>query len=183
MTPHRRRPIGVEPVALRALSSWRPRAPRSRPGRLAARVWAAPVTLVGLLVGAGGAVRPRRVAGVLLFAPVRGVTGATLRANGFAAGAFGHVVVAVGDPGPALLDHELAHVRQAEYLGPLFVPAYLGLLAVYGYRRHPLERAARAATTDPTEPGGPGAHVVSPAASRRPARSRCAAAPVRPCPL
>lgn len=128
-----------------ALSSWRPRPPRSRAGRLAARVWACPVTLVGLLVGAGGVARPRRVGGVLLFAPVRGVTGAAMRAGGFSAGAFGHVVVALGDPDRSVFAHELAHVRQAERLGPLFAPAYLGLLAVYGYRGHPLERAARAA--------------------------------------
>ncbi|MDP8931826.1 MAG: hypothetical protein M3O70_25470, partial [Actinomycetota bacterium] len=72
-------------------------------------------------------------------------TGAVLRSRGFDAGAFGHVIVAAGDPHDHLLAHELVHVRQAERLGPLMAPVYLGLLAVYGYARHPLERAARRA--------------------------------------
>ncbi|MDQ4142894.1 MAG: hypothetical protein M3198_03975 [Actinomycetota bacterium] len=37
----------------------------------------------------------------------------------------GHVVLAVDDLDLATLDHELAHVRQYERWGPLFVPAYL----------------------------------------------------------
>jgi hypothetical protein len=33
-------------------------------------------------------------------------------------------------------------VRQYCAWGPLFIPVYLGLAVVYGYRRHPMERAA-----------------------------------------
>jgi hypothetical protein len=55
------------------------------------------------------------------------------------------VVVARGQPSAALLAHELVHTRQAERLGPFMAPVYLGLLARYGYLRHPMERAARRA--------------------------------------
>lgn len=110
-------------------------------------VWAAPMTLVGLVVGAAAGVRPRRRDGVLLFAPARGLTGALIRRGGYAATGLGHVVVAVEEPSPALMAHELVHVRQAERLGPFLAPAYLALLAVHGYSRHPMERAARLAAS------------------------------------
>ena len=44
-----------------------------------------------------------------------------------------------------LLAHERQHVRQYCLLGPLFIPAYLLLAIPYGYRRHPMELAARRA--------------------------------------
>jgi hypothetical protein len=48
-----------------------------------------------------------------------------------------------------LLAHERAHVRQSMVLGPLFIPAYLVLAVPFGYRRHPMERAARRAAGEP----------------------------------
>jgi hypothetical protein len=38
---------------------------------------------------------------------------------------FGHVVLCVDEPDPTLIRHELAHVKQYERWGPLFVPAYV----------------------------------------------------------
>ncbi|HYI46146.1 MAG TPA: hypothetical protein VE174_11885 [Actinomycetota bacterium] len=38
---------------------------------------------------------------------------------------FGHVILCVDEPDEALLAHELAHVRQYESWGPLFIPAYI----------------------------------------------------------
>ena len=39
-------------------------------------------------------------------------------------------------------DHEHRHVQQWRKLGVLFPLVYLGMLLIYGYRRHPLERDA-----------------------------------------
>lgn len=103
------------------------------------------MTLAGLIAGAGAGVAPRLRDGVVLFAPAGGITGAIVRRRGFAAAGLGHVVIAIEEPSPVLMAHELVHVRQAERLGPFMAPAYLGLLAVHGYQRHPMERAARLA--------------------------------------
>ncbi|MPZ71955.1 MAG: hypothetical protein GEU74_01785 [Nitriliruptorales bacterium] len=127
------------------LQTWIPPAPRSALTRLVAAMWASPVTLAGLLAGAGSATRPRFVDGIVLFAPARGITGLLIRRRGFTAAGLGHVVIALEEPSASLLAHELAHVRQAERLGPFMAPAYLALLAVHGYRHHPMERAARLA--------------------------------------
>lgn len=110
-----------------------------------ARVWAAPITAVGLLVGALSGVAPRVRDGVVLFAPARGLSGRIIRRRGFAATGLGHVVIAVEEPSDTLMAHELVHVRQAERFGPFMAPVYLALLVVHGYHRHPLERAARLA--------------------------------------
>lgn len=134
-----------EPPALTALARWEPPAPQHPLSRAAAYVWASPLTLAGLLAGCLAGVRPEVREGALLFPNARGPAGAVLRGRRFAAGAIGHVVIAVGDPSPMLFAHELVHVRHAERLGVLTAPLYLALLAVYGYARHPLERAARRA--------------------------------------
>ena len=133
-----------EAASLRWLARWEP-APPEGAARLAAYAWASPITVVGLLIGGTSRTRPRVRDGVLLFAPARGIAGRVLQARGFAAGTFGHVVVARKEPSPALWAHELVHTRQAERLGPLMAPVYLGLLATHGYAHHPLERAARRA--------------------------------------
>lgn len=135
-----------EPPLLARLAQWQPRDPRTRVDRIAGAAWAAPMTLVGL-VGAlttGGRVR-RTTDGLLVVADARGPLAAQMRRRGFSATTLGQVVIAVSEPSEALMAHERVHARQAEHLGPLFGPAYLLLLAVYGYRRHPLERAARVA--------------------------------------
>lgn len=138
-----RRPYG--PVT-RWFATWLPAPPRSRAARLAAAVWASPLTLAGALVAVASGRVPRWDGRLGCFV-ARGVGGASrfaLRRVGAQANAIGHVVLAVGDePSPALLAHEAVHVRQAERLGPLLFPVYLWLGAWHGYRDHPLERAAR----------------------------------------
>ncbi|CAN5911785.1 hypothetical protein BH23ACT10_BH23ACT10_20240 [soil metagenome] len=132
----------AEPRAIGRLASWRPAPPDTTVGRVAAYLWAGPLTAVGLLLGALSRTRPTVHDGVLLFAHARGVGGWMLRWRGFAAATLGHTILAAGQPGDRLLQHELVHVRQAERWGPLFVPLYLAGLMRYGYRRNPLERAA-----------------------------------------
>jgi hypothetical protein len=134
-----------EPALLGMLAGWNPAVPARALTRMVMYVWASPISLVGLIVGVAAAVRPTRREGVLLFPHARGITGWVLRTRGFAAGTFGHVIVCTHDPDRALMAHELMHTRQAERFGPLMAPVYLGLLALYGYRRHPMERAARLA--------------------------------------
>jgi hypothetical protein len=138
-------PPGWEPEILTTLARWEPARPRRGVTRLLAYVWAAPMTLGGLVAGAASGVRPRVRDGVLLFAGARGLPAAFFARRGYSAFALGHVIVARGTPGEALLVHELLHVRQAERFGPLMAPLYLALHALYGYARHPMERAARRA--------------------------------------
>lgn len=127
------------------LAHWLPAPPTRWLSKVAAYVWASPITVVGLIVGAGAAVRPRLREGVLLFPHARGITGWIIRRRNFAASTFGHVIVCTDDPSPSLLAHELIHTRQAERFGVLMAPVYLGLLTLYGYWKHPMERAAREA--------------------------------------
>lgn len=134
-----------EPQWVTDLSSWLPRPPRTRLGQLVAYLWASPATLGGLFVALLSGGRPTVRNGVLVFADVGGVPGLLLRRSRFAATTLGHVMLAAGQPSPALFAHELAHTRQAERLGPLMGPLYWYLLFRYGYTRHPLERAARIA--------------------------------------
>jgi hypothetical protein len=119
-----------------------------------AYLWAAPVTLPGLLLalaaaGSGGSVRLR--SGVV--EAQGGLVGRLLRGgrwwHGGAALTLGHVILARD---AACLDrsraHELAHVRQYERWGPLLLPAFwlIGLwLRCRGYHPyldHPFEQAA-----------------------------------------
>jgi hypothetical protein len=137
-------PVGREPASLAALARWEPAAPRSVLAQVAAYVWAAPLSLLGVLVGLTTGSWPTVREGVLVFDDTGGLPEQVLRRFGFQAGALGHVVVARRLT-PATFAHELVHVRQAERFGPVLAPLYLGLLAVYGYARHPLERAARIA--------------------------------------
>lgn len=134
-----------EPHVVARLAAWAPTPPRSRAGRLAGYLWAAPLTATGVLLGALSRTRPQVRDGVLLFTEVRGLGGRMLSWRGFAAATLGHAVITAHEPTERLLRHELVHVRQAERWGPLFVPLYLAGLIRYGYRRNPLERAAYAA--------------------------------------
>ena len=129
------------------LSAWLPARPRRPLGRALTTVWAGPLTAVGLLMAALGRGRCRwdRERGCWVVVGVRGPSGVALRAVGAHANAIGHVILSRHPEPPAsLLDHEAVHVRQAERLGPLLFPVYVWLGARYGYRDHPLERAARA---------------------------------------
>lgn len=128
------------------LAAWVPPAPRSTAGRLLAAAWAGPLTVVGFGVALLSGRRPRWSAtwGCFVAESVGGVSAAALRSVGAEANTIGQVVLSRRSPLPTtLLAHEVVHVRQAERLGPLLLPAYLWLGARYGYRHHPLERAAR----------------------------------------
>jgi hypothetical protein len=109
-------------------------------------LWALPTTLLGLLAGALTFQRPRLAGGLLVFdrAGARGLL-RLLAALDRAAMTLGFVIVSSVPVQGALLAHERHHVRQAMWWGPLFVPVYLLLAAVFGYHRHPFERAARRA--------------------------------------
>lgn len=129
----------------RRLECWVPQPPRDPLRWAAAVLWASPITAAGLIAGLGSGAAPRLSHGVVLFAGAKGATGALLRQRGYAAIGIGHVVIALDEPSPRLMDHELVHVRQAERLGVFMAPTYLTLLAVHGYARHPMEQAARRA--------------------------------------
>lgn len=128
------------------LAGWTPAPPRSMPARVAVWVWSAPLTAVGLLLAAASGRRPRwdDQLGCLVVTGVRGPSEAALRLVGADANTVGHVILARSEaPSAVLLAHEAVHVRQAERFGPLLLPVYVFLGARYGYRDHPLERAAR----------------------------------------
>jgi type II secretory pathway component PulF len=91
-------------------------------------VWTAPNTLLGLLLGLLTFQVPRLAHGLVVFdRHPRGLT--------------------------RLLAHEAHHVRQYQVWGPLFIPVYLLLGMVYGYRRHPMEIAAQRAASGPVVEG------------------------------
>lgn len=128
------------------LSSWIPTAPVQPWGRTLAFLWASPLTIVGWSLAIAAGRRPvwHDDLRCWVVTGVRGPSELALRAVRADANTIGHVVLSrLADPSPALLAHEAVHVRQAERLGPLLLPAYVWLAARYGYRDHPLERAAR----------------------------------------
>lgn len=134
------------PVAER-LAGWVPEPPSSRGARALATLWSAPLTLPGAAIALASGAVPRWSSdhGCWLALGVRGPSGTALRSVGADANAIGQVVLSRrAQPPASLIDHEVVHVRQAERLGALLLPAYLWLAARYGYRDHPLERAARA---------------------------------------
>lgn len=131
-----------------AVAHWLPEAPRTPTGRAAAAAWAGPATAIGVLIGLLGRGRPRwdPEFRCLIFEGVGGLPAVLLRGVGAGANAIGQVVISTYDPtSRALLAHEALHVRQAERLGPLLLPLYVLFGARYGYRRNPIERAARRA--------------------------------------
>jgi hypothetical protein len=115
-------------------------------------LWAMPNTLLGLVLGALTFQSPRIHFGVIVFD--RGPRGVTwlLRAMNRTAMTLGFVIISVAPVEGRLLAHERHHVRQSMLWGPLFVPVYLALAIPFGYRRHPMERAARRAA-DEIQPG------------------------------
>jgi hypothetical protein len=108
-------------------------------------VWAMPNTLAGLVLGALTFQVPRIHGGALVFDRTpRGVT-QLLRAMNRTAMTLGVVILSATPVEGSLLAHERHHIRQAMAWGPLFIPVYLALAIPFGYRRHPMERAARRA--------------------------------------
>ena len=146
--------LACEPRALAALARWQPARPVTPLGRAGATLWAAPMSLGGLAVAAASPGRRDVVDGALVTSEARGPVATLLARRGFAATTLGQCVLVRGTPSPTLLAHELSHVRQAERLGPAFAPLYLLGLLVYGYRAHPLERAARSASSAGSAPAG-----------------------------
>lgn len=130
------------------LQSWRPQRPRTAAGRIAAAVWAAPLTALGVTATLLGGTIPRwdPDLGAMVATSVRGPARWFLGQQGAAAATLGHVVVVRDDAAPpALLAHEALHARQQERLGLLFGLAYPLAGACWGYRNNPFEVAARAA--------------------------------------
>jgi hypothetical protein len=102
--------------------------------------------LLGLVVGLLTFQLPRPEAGVVIFDRVRrGLSAPPLSRlvfRRFTAFTLGDVIVAREPVGGIVLDHELAHVRQYRIWGPFYLPVYGLLYLLFGYRRHPFERAA-----------------------------------------
>jgi hypothetical protein len=117
-------------------------------------VWTLPNTVLGLLIGLLTFQFPRAEAGVLIFDRTpRGLSGTPIsRAvfRRFTAFTVGAVIVAREPVGGILLQHEFAHVRQYRLWGPLYLPVYGLLYLLFGYRRHPFERAAMRETGETT---------------------------------
>ena len=108
-------------------------------------LWTSPNTLLGLLLGALTFQPPRLEGGLVVFdrAP-RGLTW-LLPKLGRSTMTVGFVIVSSVRVEGRLLAHERHHVRQYMAWGPLFLPVYLALAIGFGYRRHPMERAAERA--------------------------------------
>jgi hypothetical protein len=126
-------------------------------GRFLRYLWAAPYTVLGLLLGALALLfgaKWRRHHGVIeVFGGRIGGTLAQLPpAFGFSAMTLGHVILAVDRSAlNQLRFHEHVHVRQYERWGPLFLPAYVlsSLIQLLRgrnpYRENHFERQAYAA--------------------------------------
>jgi hypothetical protein len=107
--------------------------------------WTLPNTLLGLLLGAFAFQLPRLEAGLIVFDRVpRGLTWLMPRL-GRAAMTVGFVILSSVPLEGRLLAHERHHVHQYMRWGPLFIPVYFLLAIPFGYRRHPMERAAERA--------------------------------------
>lgn len=117
-----------------------------RPLDLVGFVWSLPNTLLGLALGALTFQTPRILGGAIVFDRTeRGLTWLLARMHRTAM-TVGFVILSARPLEGRLLEHERHHVRQSMVWGPLFVPVYLGLAIPFGYRRHPMERAARRAS-------------------------------------
>lgn len=117
-----------------------------RPLDLLGFVWSLPNTLLGLALGALTFQTPRILGGAIVFDRTeRGLTWLLARMHRTAM-TVGFVILSARPLEGRLLEHERHHVRQSMVWGPLFVPVYLGLAIPFGYRRHPMELAARRAS-------------------------------------
>ena len=108
-------------------------------------VWTLPNTLLGLIAGLLTFQRPYVRDGAMIFdRTARGLT-AVLRRFDRSAMTVGFVIVSAVPVHGTLLAHERHHIKQYCAWGPLFIPVYALLAIPYGYRRHPMELAARRA--------------------------------------
>ena len=108
-------------------------------------VWTLPNTLLGLALGLFTFQAPRLEQGVVIFdRQPRGLTWLMPRL-GRSAMTVGYVILSAKPLVGRLLAHERHHVRQYGAWGPLFIPVYFALAIPFGYRRHPMERAAQRA--------------------------------------
>ena len=119
-------------------------------------LWAAPWSVFGALLGL--TFRSRRMhRGVVL---CEGASWPRRVGWRYRAITFGHVVLCVDEIDDLTFAHELAHVRQYERWGPLFVPAYLfaslaaRLRGNNAYRDNHFEVAAREVTAGDRETYG-----------------------------
>lgn len=120
--------------------------PHTATGRMLAALWSAPLTATGLLLALCGGTVPTFDAARHCYVArdVRGPSKWLLRRVNADAHTLGQVVLCQqSQPSPTLLDHESAHVRQAERMG-VALPILYGLCAACcGYQRNPFEVAAR----------------------------------------
>lgn len=117
-----------------------------RPLDLFGFVWSLPNTLLGLALGALTFQTPRILGGAIVFdRTARGVTWLLAKMHRTAM-TVGFVILSARPLEGRLLAHERHHIRQSMVWGPLFVPVYVALAVPFGYRRHPMERAARRAS-------------------------------------
>lgn len=111
--------------------------------------WTIPNTVLGLVLGVLTFQLPRLHGGAIVFdGTPRGLTRA-MRASNRAAMTVGFVILSGVPVEGRLLAHERHHIRQYMAWGPFFIPVYLLLAIPFGYRRHPMERAARRAAGEP----------------------------------
>lgn len=118
---------------------------------VAVRVWAGLYTAIGWLAAHVAGVRAWGVRDGVIHVVVGEVLDKAMGARGIAAMTIGHLILY--RPGrerdPGIVAHELAHVRQYEAWGLLFLPAYLaaaawaGLTGGHVYRDNAFEAAAR----------------------------------------
>ena len=106
-------------------------------------VWSSPNTLVGLLIGALCLAMPEASHGALNYRVRRGPVRWVCDLLGISAFTVGDCILYRAAPRDRIRAHELRHVAQYRLLGPLFLPSYFLMLAVFGYHAHPLERDAR----------------------------------------
>jgi len=104
--------------------------------------WTLPNTILGVILGLFTFQTPRLRHGLLLFdRHPRGLTWLMPR-MGRSAMTVGFVILSTRPLEGRLLAHERHHVLQYMAWGPLFIPVYFLLAIRFGYRRHPMERAA-----------------------------------------
>jgi hypothetical protein len=104
--------------------------------------WTLPNTLLGVILGLLTFQAPHMHEGLVLFdRHPRGLTRLMPRL-GRSAMTIGFVVLSSRPLEGRLLAHERHHVHQYMVWGPLFIPVYFLLAIPFGYRRHPMERAA-----------------------------------------